>query len=90
MVYDDAILNYFDVQITQYQTVKKLRQLNSIRYVEPTGYSLPQSGPKSDSGCSTGGETIATADYGTLSTGAENSLELLYSQNQPSLGLQYR
>jgi serine protease len=71
LVYDDAVLNYFDVQITQYQTVKKLRQLNSIRYVEPTGYSLPQSGPKSDSGCSTGGETIASADYGTLSTGAK-------------------
>lgn len=70
LVYDDPILNYFDVQITQFKSVQMLRSLNNIRYVEPTGYSLPQN-PKSDSGCSTSGETIATADYGTLSTGAK-------------------
>jgi len=70
LVYDDHILNYFDVQISQYQTVKSLRQNNQVRYVEPTGYSLPQNN-KSDSGCSTNGETIAVADYGTLSSGAK-------------------
>ncbi len=70
LMYEDDVLNYFDVVITKFETVQKLRKLNGIRYVEPTGYALPQD-QKSDSGCSTGGETIAVADYGTLSSGAK-------------------
>lgn len=70
LVYDDAILNYVDVQISKYNTVKILRQNNDVRYVEPTGYSLPQDS-KSDSGCSTSGEVISSLDYGTMSSGAK-------------------
>lgn len=70
LVHDDTVLNYVDLQISQYQTVKFLRNLNITRYVEPTGFTLNQE-QRSDSGCSTAAETLSTADYGTLNTGAK-------------------
>jgi len=72
LIYEDEVLNYIDVLVTNYKTIEALRKLDDIRYVEPTGYTLTSSGEeKSASGCSTSSETISTADYGTLATGAK-------------------
>ncbi len=72
LIYDNDVLNYFDILVTQYSTIAKLRELGNIRYLEPTGYELPtQSAERSDSGCATGSDYIYEADYGTLSSGAK-------------------
>lgn len=72
LIYEDEVLNYIDVLVTNYKTIEALRKLENIRYVEPTGYMLSSNGEeKSASGCSTSSESISAADYGTLSTGAK-------------------
>ena len=71
LLYENEVLNYFDIQVAQYATIVKLRESGQIRYIEPTGYELKNTAQRSDSGCSTGSENIASADYGTLSSGAK-------------------
>jgi subtilisin family serine protease len=72
LLYEDKVLNYIDVKISKYETIKALRLLDQIRYLEPTGYEMSQeSGTRSSSGCSTSSQTISSSDYGTLSTGAK-------------------
>jgi subtilisin family serine protease len=71
LIYENEVLNYFDIQVTQYSTIAKLRTLDNIRYIEPTGYMLPNNTQRSDSGCSTSSESLSSADYGTLSSGAK-------------------
>ncbi|HHB51628.1 MAG TPA: serine protease, partial [Saprospiraceae bacterium] len=71
LIYENDVLNYFDIQVSQYTTIAKLRELGQIRYLEPNGYELPSTAQRSESGCSTSSENIASADYGTLSSGAK-------------------
>ena len=73
VIYDDAILNFIDVKVTNLATVAELRKNSQIRYIEPEGfvYSGAISEQKSASGCNKPGESISTADYGTLSSGAK-------------------
>ncbi len=72
LIYQDNDLNYIDVLITKYESVKALRELKDIRYVEPTGYDyFSYVETKSNSGCSTGADNISAADYGTLPSGAK-------------------
>ena len=70
LIYDDDILNYIDVTVTDLETVKKLRQNPNIRYLEPEGfvYTGNQFEEKSSKGCSKSGESINTSDFGTLGT----------------------
>lgn len=65
---DDAILNNFNVKITNYETIKSLRKMSSVRYVEPAGYNYfaYKSMIKSDSGCSTSPDAVNSADYRTI------------------------
>lgn len=73
VIYDDEILNYIDVKVTNLKTVKELRKNKQIRYLEPEGfvYSGNAVQQKSSSGCSKSGESISSSDYGTLSSGAK-------------------
>lgn len=72
LLYEDPILNYIDIKVTKLETIERIRSLDKIRYVEPTAYELTENGEtKSASGCSTFSESINSADYGTLATGAK-------------------
>ncbi len=73
VIYDDEILNYIDVKVTNFNTVKELRKNKQIRYLEPEGfvYSGNSVQQKSAAGCSKPGESISSSDYGTLSSGAK-------------------
>lgn len=77
LIHEDAVLNYIDVKVSGLQTIKELRKLQNIRYLEPDGFVLvPQNQANSrsslsSSGCGFDGDYISTADYGTLSTGAK-------------------
>ncbi|HIP47510.1 MAG TPA: serine protease [Lutibacter sp.] len=72
LLYEDAVLNYIDLKVSKLETIEALRNLERIRYIEPTAYELTENGEtKSASGCSTSSESISSSDYGTLSTGAK-------------------
>ncbi len=72
LIFENEILNYIDVQVSNYKTIVVLRQQLEIRYLEPTGHVLQgDSQQRSESGCSTSSEYISSADYGTLSSGAK-------------------
>ena len=68
------VLPNFLIKITNQKTVEKLLTLNIIRYVEPTGYSIPsmessqQVSLRSGSGCNGGpSNNINQNDYNVLS-----------------------
>ncbi len=72
LIYQDNDLHYIDVLVTKLESIKMLRGLKDIRYIEPTGYdyfSYVQN--KSASGCTTNSDNISSADYGTLPSGAK-------------------
>ncbi len=67
LIHDDDVLNFVDVKISKFKTIDALKQLNNVRYIEPTGYELDDSNcEKSSKGCSKSSEYISSADYGTL------------------------
>ncbi len=76
---EDAILHYLEVEISNLETIKALRAMEGIRYLEPDGYryfqyentSQNNNRSASSAGCSYDGETIQSADYGTLDSGAK-------------------
>ena len=77
LVYEDAVLNYIDVKVENIETIKALRKLSNIRYLEPDGFMLVnpnqnlQRSSLSSSGCGFDGDYINGADYGILSSGAK-------------------
>jgi subtilisin family serine protease len=73
LLYEDDILNYIDVKVTDLKTIVELRKNKQVRYLEPedfiyTGFDNQQ---KSGSGCNKSGEYVSSSDYGTLSSGAK-------------------
>jgi len=74
LIYEDPLLNYMDVKVESIETIKELRKLYSIRYLEPDAFVLVnanQANSRSSSGCGFDGDYIYGADYGTLSSGAK-------------------
>jgi len=71
LIYDDETLNFIDVKVTSLAVIKELRKNDQIRYIEPEGYTGFFSQQKSSSGCNQSGETVSSADYGTISSGAK-------------------
>jgi serine protease len=67
-IYDNPILNYIDVKVSNIETIKQLRTMNNIRYMEPSGYSFfaYEQKLKSSSGCNNSAETINAADYSII------------------------
>ncbi len=67
-LFDGEILNYIDLKIENMETLQKVRSLNNIRYIEPSGYEFfaYSSSYKSDSGCDKTSDVINTADYTTV------------------------
>jgi subtilisin family serine protease len=77
LIYKDATLNYIDVKVESLSTIKELRKLYNIRYMEPDGFVLVNTNTStnrsslSSSGCGFDSDYISTSDYGTLSSGAK-------------------
>ena len=71
LIHDDDILNLIDVKVTTLEAITALRKNQNIRYLEPEGYAYEVATQKSSSGCNQSGQSIAAADYGTLSSGAK-------------------
>ncbi len=70
-LYENESLSYMDLKIASLETISTLRSMDSIRYMEPSGYNFfdYEEELKSSSGCSTEGETINTNDYTTFTPG---------------------
>jgi serine protease len=68
VVYDDPILNHFDIKVGNIKTIAQLRSMEGIRYIEPAGYNYfaYASRFKSSSGCTTDPDPINAADYRTI------------------------
>jgi subtilisin family serine protease len=76
LIYEDPLLNYIDVKVEGLNTIRELRKLNNIRYLEPDGVVLvsgqgAERSSLSSSGCGFDSDYISSSDYGTLSTGAK-------------------
>ncbi|WP_452222591.1 S8 family peptidase [Lacinutrix chionoecetis] len=67
-VVEHEIINVFDVKIENLKTIKELRQMEGIRYLEPNGYNHygADNALKSSSGCSKNGESINSSHYTTI------------------------
>ncbi len=68
LITDYTIINVLDVQVKKLSTIKKLRNTEGVRYIEPIGYSkfgTLKSSKLSSSGCSQEGENLNAADYTT-------------------------
>ena len=70
LLYDDPTLNYFDIKVTELSTIKMIRNIPDIRYIQPPGFTQVNN-QRSDSGCNHDPEYLDPADYTTLSTGAK-------------------
>lgn len=74
----DDILNVIDIQVTNLESIRDLKAMPNVRYLEPNGYSFfnvgPQSGAegqtRSSSGCGMSGSNLNTNDYRTISPGS--------------------
>ncbi|MEP0263879.1 S8 family serine peptidase [Dokdonia sp.] len=74
----DDILNVIDLRITTLESIRDLKAMPNVRYLEPNGYSFftiqSQSGAevqnRSSSGCDMSGSTLNTNDYRTIAPGA--------------------
>lgn len=42
LIHDDATLNFIDVKVKDYATVKKLMSIKGIRYIEPSNYKFTE------------------------------------------------
>jgi subtilisin family serine protease len=73
LIYKDKTLNYIDVKVVSLSTIKELRKLLDIRYLEPDGFVLVSNNPntRSSSGCGFDSDYISSYDYGNLSSGAK-------------------
>ena len=73
LLLNDDQLQYIDVVITKKETIDELKKVKNIRYMEPAAYDYfkYENQQKSSSGCSKDAETISSADYSRLYTGAK-------------------
>lgn len=67
--YENDELYHMDIRVSNLETISVLRSMDSIRYVEPSGYNYfkYQSQLKSSSGCNKDAEVINDNDYTTYS-----------------------
>ncbi|WP_299767773.1 S8 family serine peptidase [uncultured Dokdonia sp.] len=74
----DAVLNVIDIHVTGLETIRDLKAMSNIRYLEPNGYSYFTSTPevtvstqqRSSSGCDMSGSNLNTNDYRTIAPGS--------------------
>ncbi|MFC4636260.1 S8 family serine peptidase [Dokdonia ponticola] len=74
----DDVLNVIDIHVTTLETIKSLKAISSIRYLEPNGYSYFTSKTdtpvseqsRSSSGCGMSGASLNTNDYRTVTPGS--------------------
>ncbi|MCG8700798.1 MAG: S8/S53 family peptidase [Bacteroidales bacterium] len=76
IVYEDEKLTIMDVMVTNIHTIGELRQIDNIRYMEPSGYNYEvaneslKSALSSGSGCGTQPSPIHPNDVTTVAPGA--------------------
>lgn len=73
LIYEDPILNFVDVEITNRETLRQLMAEDGIRYLEPAGYTFfayEKGDDKSDSGCDKSADNINAGDYTTIAPNA--------------------
>lgn len=69
LIEDDKILNVIDIQVKSFETIRKLLNIDGIRYLEPNGYSFfaneafPQNQTRSTLGCGFDSSDLNTNDY---------------------------
>ena len=75
LAFGEKPLPYFNIKITRYETVARLRHMKIVRYVEPMGYGTEVDVPgRSESGCGGGAaSSLPSSDYTTVSPGAKVS-----------------
>jgi serine protease len=68
LVYEDEVLNFIDVRVSNLQTIIELRKTENIRYLNPAGYNFfaYESRLKSSSGCTTTPDDVNENDYRTI------------------------
>ena len=74
----DDVLNVIDIHVTSLETIRNLKAMSNIRYLEPNGYSYFTAKPdvtvsqqeRSSSGCGMSGSTLNTNDYRTIAPGS--------------------
>ncbi|MEP2936920.1 MAG: S8 family serine peptidase [Gilvibacter sp.] len=73
---EEAVLNVIHVLVKDPNTLMLLRELDDIRYIEPSGYDLfkpTETATRSSSGCGEDGSTIYNNDMSDISPGAQMS-----------------
>ena len=73
LIYDDEYLTVMDLKITKIETITKLRQDSSIRYMEPGGYRYFQddlASKSGGSGCGFESENLNSSDYTVITPNA--------------------
>ncbi len=73
LVYEDKMLTLFDVKVQHMETISRLREQGSVRYLEPGGYRFftAEVQKSSGSGCGFESETVSTSDYTLISPNAK-------------------
>jgi subtilisin family serine protease len=73
----DAVLNVLDIHVTSLETIKTLRAMPNIRYMEPNGYSFLKRQAKASveknstsAGCDMSGALLNKDDFRTITPGA--------------------
>lgn len=90
LISSDAYLNQVDVLIEKQETIKALRRLKNVRYIEPSGYSYVENqsseqekSSTTSSGCGLDSEVLASTDYTTITPNAKAPWAF-YKHNIPS------
>jgi len=76
-LYEHEIINVFDVNVENLETIVELRKDANIRYLEPNGYNKfviqEEVATRSSSGCDKNGTSINPAHYSTIAPNAQLS-----------------
>ncbi len=66
-------LPYIDIRLFDQEMIAEIRQMEEVRYLEPTGYSMEAVNFRSDSGCGSYDANVNSADYQDISPTSRRS-----------------
>ncbi|MFT4683092.1 MAG: hypothetical protein ACJAU0_002238 [Flavobacteriales bacterium] len=82
LAFGEKPLPYFNVKISDFETLAKLRRMKVVRYAEPTGYGTEDTPGRSAAGCGDNGPQsglVNGVDYDVISPNAKVSWNYEYS-----------
>ena len=82
LAFGEKPLPYFNVYISDFQTLAKLRRMKVVRYVEPMGFGSEAASQRSSAGCGDNGPDYGLSngiDYNVISPNAKVSWNFEYS-----------